>query len=410
VNVAPRPGPGKNSESGVARVTGVGTDGYNVKFVVGSAGGVAVAPTWLSAVVVDTNSGELPARTPRTPRKPSAASAVAATPSTKSAKTPTPAAAKTPRASAAKKPPASAASKAAATARKSTSTPKSTARKASPAPLKAAPKATPKATPKAKPRASTRGKQESPEAEEEDDEEEEDGDLSESVSKTPPRGVITVYGDEANSEAEGEEGGISPPSPEFKHVGGGIRVGEDAFSDGTVGLNSLVAQYAKAKLKLASDASGTGGGAKVKGATNVAAGSGISQALAGESRSRGVSTVFNVMREFFARLHWGLGFKLLVLAAISGLIAISAMALQTRFRGLMPPEHLSGHPLLFEPNLVPEKTAAELRRLLREVGAFRGFPTNQRDTSFYEVGFLGLSAALSLHGLLRCSFPLCACI
>jgi hypothetical protein len=57
VRVAPRPGPGGNGEGGVARVTGVGPNGcYDVKFVVGSARGVAVAPAWMSAVGVGPQS------------------------------------------------------------------------------------------------------------------------------------------------------------------------------------------------------------------------------------------------------------------------------------------------------------------------------------------------------------------
>jgi len=396
VNVAPRPGPGKNSESGVARVTGIGIDGYNVKFVVGSAGGVAVAPTWLSAVAVDANSGELPARTPRTPRNPSAASS--ATPSAKSTSKPKPAATavKTPRASAAK--PAASAAKLATAAKKVSSTPKSTARYSSPAPSKASPKVTPKAMPKAKPSASTRSKKASPEAEVE---EEEEDDMSASVSKTPPRGIVTVYGDESSSDEDDGEGSgaAGPPSPEFKHVGGGIRVGEDAFSDGTVGLDSLVAYYAKAKLKLQYDTSSSKGGAGMKGDANSAQNSSrTNQALGGESR--GLSAAANSAWEIFARLHWGLLFKFLALVVVGGLVASGALAVQARYRGLMPPEHLSGHPLLFEPNLVPEKTASELRGLLREVGAFRGLPTNQRDTSFYEVSITAfLSVRISISPL-----------
>ena len=53
VQVAPRTGRGENAEGGVARITAVGAQGYDVKFVVGQGRGLAVNSSLLSAVADD---------------------------------------------------------------------------------------------------------------------------------------------------------------------------------------------------------------------------------------------------------------------------------------------------------------------------------------------------------------------
>ena len=51
----------------------------------------------------------------------------------------------------------------------------------------------------------------------------------------------------------------------------------------------------------------------------------------------------------------------------------------------MPPAHLSGHTLMFEPGLISPEAGASLRELIKELGSVArgGYPVNTKDTNFY---------------------------
>jgi len=88
---------------------------------------------------------------------------------------------------------------------------------------------------------------------------------------------------------------------------------------------------------------------------------------------------------------WAVLCRLLGPAPAAALVAVAlaAAALMLHFdatRGLVPPAHMTGHPLVFVPGLVDDGVAADLRAFMRSVGAREGgFPTNLRDTSFYKA-------------------------
>jgi hypothetical protein len=90
------------------------------------------------------------------------------------------------------------------------------------------------------------------------------------------------------------------------------------------------------------------------------------------------------------------------LAAAVVLLAVAAPILLKRLlRGPLPPPHLLGHPLLYEPGLVPPEVADAL---LERAKALRDFPTNVNDLSFYKTRHEHIGEAIpSVNG--SCAHP-----
>ena len=59
-------------------------------------------------------------------------------------------------------------------------------------------------------------------------------------------------------------------------------------------------------------------------------------------------------------------------------LACALYALLRRFPRNAIPEHLLGHPVMFERELLSPEDAAELLRLVERTGLGKGFPTNVR--------------------------------
>ena len=78
--------------------------------------------------------------------------------------------------------------------------------------------------------------------------------------------------------------------------------------------------------------------------------------------------------------------KSVAFACVAGLLALG-FRLRMPPPGLIPPDHLRGHPLFFHPNLIPPVMATGLRAHLKELGSIArgGYPINTKDTNFYKT-------------------------
>ena len=79
-------------------------------------------------------------------------------------------------------------------------------------------------------------------------------------------------------------------------------------------------------------------------------------------------------------------YRFRIAAFFCGLGIMSSMVERKvrKIKGLMPPEHLRNHTLLFEPGLIPPDVGEALRVAIKKVSSEGGgMPSNARDTNFY---------------------------
>lgn len=83
-------------------------------------------------------------------------------------------------------------------------------------------------------------------------------------------------------------------------------------------------------------------------------------------------------------------------------LGIGGLAQWRRQESLDIPAHLTGHPVIFEPGLLSEELAADLRAQVKE---FRSFPTNVRDLNFYTTKHEHIGEAIPAEADGSCDHP-----
>ena len=98
----------------------------------------------------------------------------------------------------------------------------------------------------------------------------------------------------------------------------------------------------------------------------------------------------------------------LSVAVISPLTVLALSAAAGIWLHLLPrnklPQHLKGHPVLVEPDLISEDVGEKLRTLVSEIGESSGYPTNVADTAFYHTEHEHIGEAVKMVDG-RCEHP-----